>query len=100
MSESFPHPTDRRADPRSYDSAQAWEIMRDRPKPPAASIVTRIADAVRDARAVELDRMARHRLVAIVREHGGMWVTGGPECWSKDELVTEILSAEFPEVTR
>jgi hypothetical protein len=59
------------------------------------------ARRIRDARAVQLDRMARHRLVAIVREHGGTWLMGGPETWTKDELVAEILSAEFPpEVTR
>jgi hypothetical protein len=58
------------------------------------------ARTARDARAVQLDRTARHRLVAIVREHGGTWLMGGPETWGKDELVAEILAAEFPEVTR
>jgi hypothetical protein len=54
------------------------------------------ARRLHDARAVQLDRMARHRLAAIIREHGGTWVMGGPETWTKDELVAEILSAEFP----
>jgi hypothetical protein len=58
------------------------------------------AKRARDARAVQLDRMARHRLVAIVREHGGTWLMGGPETWTKDELTAEILRAEYPEVTR
>jgi hypothetical protein len=55
--------------------------------------------AARDARAVQLDRMARYYLVKIAREHGGTWLTGGPETWGKDELVAEILRAEFPEGT-
>lgn len=49
-----------------------------------------------DARAVELARMAHQRLVVLARELGGPWLLGGPELWSKDELVTEILRAEFP----
>lgn len=63
---------------------------------PGLAVVTRTE---RDARAVQLDRMGRRRLVAIVRDLGGMWILGGPEDWSKDELVTEILHAEFPEMT-
>lgn len=59
----------------------------------------RAARTARDARAVQLDRMARHHLVAIVRECGGAWLMGGPETWDKSELVDEILRAEFPEVT-
>jgi hypothetical protein len=54
-----------------------------------------------DARAVQLDRMARAKLVTLARQSGGRWLMGGPEGWTKDELVAEILSAEFPpEVTR
>lgn len=59
------------------------------------------ARRMRDARAVQLDRMARHRLVTIAREHGGTWLMGGPETWDKTSLVAEILAAEFPpEMTR
>lgn len=49
------------------------------------------------ARAVQLDRMARPRVLAIVLERGGTWIMGGPGTWSKDELIAEILRAEFPE---
>jgi len=65
-----------------------------------AADVRRLVDAARpartalDARAVQLDRTARHQLAAIVREHGGTWLVGAPESWTKDELVAEILRAE------
>jgi hypothetical protein len=60
--------------------------------------------AAYDARAVQLDRMAKHNLLTIVRQHaaerGAPWVFGGPELWSKDELIADILRSEFPEVNR
>lgn len=51
--------------------------------------------ADRDARAVQLSRMARARLVDLVTEQGGVWILGGPPTWDKDELVTELLRTEF-----
>lgn len=83
-----------------------WQVQLDAELAGMAETTRRInglasTRSVRDDRAVQLDRTARHRLVAIVHEHGGTWLMGGPESWSKDELVAEILRAEFPpEVTR
>jgi hypothetical protein len=57
-----------------------------------------------NARVTQLDRMAKYKLLAIVRQHaaerGASWVIGGPELWSKDELTADILRFEFPEVER
>jgi hypothetical protein len=58
-----------------------------------------------DARAIQLSRMARASLIVIIREHAAShvrwWAPGcGPEAWSKDELVADILRIEFPEIRR
>ncbi len=58
-----------------------------------------------DARARQLTRLRKRDLVAIVTDHarrhgGGRWAVHGPHLWSRDELVSELLRYEFPEVTR
>lgn len=57
----------------------------------------------RDRRVRELARMPKRELQAVVtgraRERGGRWVIGGPQLWSKDELINGILAFEFPEPT-
>ena len=58
----------------------------------------------RDARVHQLARMTKSALLAIVtehaREHGARWAVGGPQLWSTDELIADVLRFEFPEVTR
>jgi hypothetical protein len=59
-----------------------------------------VQQATRDARAVELSdakRYARPVLVALWRKYNPETLTKhGPQTWSRDELVTAILDAEFP----
>jgi hypothetical protein len=55
----------------------------------------------RDRRVRELARLPKRELLAIVAEHarerGASWIVGGPQLWSRDELVNGVLAFEFPE---
>jgi hypothetical protein len=53
--------------------------------------------AARDVRHTQLSRMTRRDLI---RACGARGIIGGVyplEAWSKDDLITSLLSAEFPE---
>jgi hypothetical protein len=58
-----------------------------------------------EARLSQLARTSKRDLLAIVMQHarqrGASWAIGGPQLWSKDELINGILAFEFgaPEVT-
>lgn len=65
-------------------------------------------NAGRDARCVELSRMPKHKLIVMCRtgvrrpDGHAIRVTGASplEEWSKDDLISTILSIEYPEVIR
>jgi hypothetical protein len=54
-----------------------------------------------EARLQQLARMSKRDLLAVVTEHarqrGASWVIGGPQLWSKDELINGALAFEFGE---
>jgi hypothetical protein len=60
--------------------------------------------AARDARCVELTRMPKHTLIVMCRtgvrrpDGGAIRVDGAAplEEWSKDDLVSTVLSIEYP----
>jgi hypothetical protein len=56
-----------------------------------------------EARLHQLDRTSKRELLAIVMEHarqrGASWAIGGPQLWSKDELINAALAFEFGETT-
>ncbi len=66
--------------------------------------MTQASQRTRDARAVELDRMTKRDLAAmcaagIRRPDGGRTIVEGAHpvaSWTKDEIVSTILSIEFP----
>jgi len=54
-----------------------------------------------EARLRQLARTSRRGLLAIMtglaRQRGASWVIGGPQSWSRDELINGILAFEFGE---
>jgi hypothetical protein len=80
-------------DDNTITTAQAGEIT----VPDEAAQLAR--HAAIESRVLQLSRMARPRLLAIMievaRQRGATWLVGGPDTWSKDELVTGILDFEF-----
>ena len=54
-----------------------------------------------EARLRQLDRTSKGDLLTIAlghaRQRGASWAIGGPQLWSKDELINAILAFEFGE---
>ena len=57
----------------------------------------------RGDQAQKLNRLTKTQLVKLVLKHataeGLTWELGGPQLWSKDELIGWILQQQYPEVT-
>ena len=51
----------------------------------------------RNARVIELSHTRKAELIELVRRRAE-WLAGGPELWSRDELIADILAAEFPDI--
>lgn len=71
---------------------------------PAARHEHGCAAAWMDRRVIELTHTRKADLIRLVRDRarreGGRWLIGGPEVWSKDELISDVIRHEFPEVAR
>lgn len=57
--------------------------------------------AEQSQRISELSKMSKARLLEIIRDHakrhGARWIIGGPQLWSKDELIDGIMEFERKE---
>jgi hypothetical protein len=50
-----------------------------------------------DADVKQWNRQSKATLAAIVREHAdGTWIVGGPQAWSKDELINRLADDKYP----
>jgi hypothetical protein len=51
----------------------------------------------------ELSKMGKARLLEIMsdhaKRHGARWIIGGPQFWSKDELIDGIMEFERKAIT-
>jgi hypothetical protein len=69
---------------------QTWSIETD---------ATQTQPSAYDQRVRELYRMPKSRLAPLWRQHHpNAWTAHPVEKWNKDELINDILRAEFPTV--
>jgi hypothetical protein len=59
--------------------------------------ITQTEPSAHDRRVSELSRMPKSRLAPLWRQHNpNTWTAHPVETWNKDELINDILRAEFP----